>query len=100
MEDYLALATPTIWQVVSGYDRYGQRIMHDPQTIPARWDWARSVVANAEGEQVTSEAKVIVVAAVTPDDLLTDPSGRAWAVISTHSYSDLDGNEEFRECYL
>lgn len=91
------LSQQSAWKQRTGSDGYGQPVYAAEATIPCRWEQKRSLTRDAQGNEVVSEARVYVTAAVAVNDQLIDPDGRAWTVITVWVRRGLAGTEEFRE---
>lgn len=91
------LAQTATWRRRTGQDEYGQPSFATDATIACRWEWKRRVVRSLAGDEVVSEARVFTRDTVLAGDVLVDPAGRAWTVITTSPQYALDGSELFRE---
>lgn len=90
------LSQTSVWKRRTGSDGYGAPTFSQT-AIPSRWEQKRTMVRDSKGDEVLSEARVYVTAAVTAGDELVDPDGRGWTVITVWIRRNLSGVEEFRE---
>lgn len=91
------LSQTATWRRRTGQDEYGKPTFAAGETIACRWEWKRRMVRTLSGDEAVSEGRAFTVAAVNAGDVLVDPAGRAWAVISASPQYGLDGAELFRE---
>lgn len=94
------LAQTATWRRRTGQDGYGVPTFAADASIACRWEWKRRLVRSLTGDEIVSEARVFTRDAVNAGDVLVDPAGRAWAVISASPQYGLDGSELFREVAL
>lgn len=90
---------PATWRQVTGFTESGQPI-HTDSAILTLWEERRRLVRDGKDEQVVSEAAAFTEAKVRAGDVLVDPDGRAWRVITVSVHRDIDGSELFREAML
>lgn len=94
------LSQTAVWRRRAGQDEYGKPTFAPDTSIACRWEWKRRLVRTLSGDEVVSEARVFLRDAVGAGDVLVDPAGRAWTVISASPQYALDGAELYREVAL
>lgn len=94
MDDYLT-------QSITWKRRTGQNSYNEPtfttSSIKVRWVDKRRFVRKFTGEEVISESTIYTQALVEPGDVLVDPDGREWTVLTKSKSPELDGSELFRK---
>lgn len=95
IEDY---ANQTItWKRRTGQNAYNEPTFAPDASIKVRWEDKRRLVRSFTGEEVISEATIYTESLVEPNDVLIDPDGREWTVITKGKSPDLDGGDLFRK---
>lgn len=93
------LTQSAVWKRVTGRDPYGNPITATT-IISVRWEGRRTLVRNAQGEQVISDTQLFTVEPVQPGDIIQDADGREWPVITVTTHRAFSGAELYRQVML
>ncbi|MBC8587107.1 hypothetical protein [Paratissierella segnis] len=83
---------------IVGKDEYGD-IQTEIKTIKGRLQFKNKIVANAEGQQVTSSATLYTKENLKLTDYIVY-NNKEFKIIAISEIVRLDGNVEFREVYV
>ncbi|WP_416199096.1 MAG: hypothetical protein ACFWUA_05205 [Sporanaerobacter sp.] len=83
---------------IIGKDEYGD-IQTEIKTIKGRLQFKNKIVANAEGQQVTSSATLYTKENLKLTDYIVY-NNKEFKIIAISEIVGLDGNIEFREVYV
>jgi hypothetical protein len=83
---------------IVGKDEYGD-IQTEIKTIKGRLQFKNKIVANAEGQQVTSSATLYTKENLKLTDYIVY-NNKEFKIIAISEIVGLDGNIEFREVYV
>lgn len=92
------LTEEVIWSRVTSRDFYGDETTEETPIL-VRWEGRRTMVRNAGGSEVVSEAKVFTKASVKTGDTLTR-NEEGWTAINVSEQTDIKGRFSHYELAL